>query len=49
MKEAITYTYPNAIIRVHTPELTAEERARRMKRIYDAAEALLRSERSTTN
>lgn len=31
----------NAIIRVHRPELTDEERARRMKQIKVAAERLL--------
>ncbi len=29
------------IIRVHRPELTAEERAKRMKRIHDAAARLI--------
>ena len=31
----------NAIIRVHRPELTDEERARRMAQIKEAAERLL--------
>lgn len=31
----------SAIIRVHRPELTDEERARRMKQIKEAAERLL--------
>lgn len=31
----------NAIVRVHRPELTDEERARRMKLIKEAAERLL--------
>ena len=31
----------NAIIRVHRPELTEEERARRMKQIKKAAEQLI--------
>lgn len=29
------------IIRVHRPELTAEERAKRMKQIHDAAARLI--------
>lgn len=31
----------NTIIRVHRPELTAEERARRMEQIKQAAERLM--------
>ena len=31
----------NAIVRVHRPELTAEERARRMEQIKKAAERVL--------
>lgn len=31
----------NAIVRIHRPELTDEERARRMKQIKQAAEQLL--------
>lgn len=31
----------NAIIRVHRPELTEEERARRMRQIKQAAEQLI--------
>lgn len=33
----------NFIIRIYRPVLTEEERAKRMKRIHDAAEALLKS------
>ena len=40
-KEPVTYTYPNAIVRVYSPILTEEERAARMKRIYAAAAQLL--------
>ncbi len=36
------YTYPNAIVRVHIPDLTDEERALRHKMLYKAAEALLK-------
>ena len=30
------------IVRVHRPELTEEERARRMKRVYNAAASVLK-------
>ena len=40
--EPITITYPNAVVRVYRPILDEEERARRMKRIHDAAAALLK-------
>lgn len=40
-KEPVTYTYPNAIVRVYSPILTEEERAARMKRVHDAAARLL--------
>lgn len=33
---------PEFIVRVHRPELTEEERARRMKRIYNAAEKVMK-------
>ena len=36
------FTFPNMIVRVHRPELTAEEREKRMKAISKAAERLLR-------
>ena len=42
-KEIRTFEFPNAIVRVYIPDLTEEERARRMKRIYKAAENLLKS------
>lgn len=42
-KEPVTYTYPNAIVRVYVPILTEEERAARMKRVHDAAARLLMS------
>ena len=41
-KEVKEYIYPNAIVRVHIPDITEEERARRMKRIKQAAENLVR-------
>lgn len=42
-REPVTYTYPNAIVRVYVPILTEEERAARMKRVHDAAARLLMS------
>ena len=41
-KEVREYVYPNAIVRVHIPDLTAEERARRMQVIRKATEDFLR-------
>lgn len=41
-KEVKEYVYPNAIVRVHIPDITEEERARRMKIIKQAAENLVR-------
>lgn len=37
-----TFTYPNAIVRVHFPDLTDEENNRRMKKIRKAATELLK-------
>ena len=47
MSAETTYTvrtmeYPGATVRVHIPNLTAEERERRMKRIHKQAANLLR-------
>lgn len=36
-----TLEYPNAIVRIHRPELSPEERSKRMKAIHDAAANLL--------
>lgn len=44
IKEVRTYHYPKGVVRVHIPDLTEEERARRMKIIADAAADLLRSQ-----
>lgn len=41
-KETKVFTYPNMVVRVHIPDLTDEERNRRMKAIYKAAEAILK-------
>lgn len=42
-KAVKTFVYPNAIVRVHIPDLTEEEQRRRMKRIHAAAADLLRA------
>ena len=42
-KEPTVYHYPDAVVRVYRPELTPEERARRMKAIAYHAERLLKS------
>ena len=42
-KEVKTFTYPNMTVRVHIPDLTKEERKRRMKAVYNAAAELLKS------
>lgn len=41
IKKTLVYEYPNAIVKVHIPELTKEESERRRKQIYDAAKRLL--------
>ena len=40
--EVITFTYPNAIVRVHFPDLSEEENNKRMKKIQKAAAELLK-------
>ena len=40
--EVRVFEYPNTIIRVHRPDISDEERARRMNVIRKAAEALLK-------
>lgn len=35
--------YSNAIVRVHRPDITQEERKRRMMQVYKAAENVLKS------
>ncbi len=37
-----TFIYPNMIVRVHYPVLTDEEKQQRQKKIYKAAEDLLK-------
>lgn len=41
-KEVKVFEYPNMIVRVHIPDLTEEERARRMKAVEKAAADLLK-------
>lgn len=46
-KEVKVFTFPNMIARVYIPDLTDEERARRMKVIEKAAaELVIRSEQN---
>lgn len=45
-KEVRTFNYPGWTIKVHIPDLTPDERSRRMKRIHDsAAELIMAAER----
>ena len=41
-KEVKTYVYPNAIVRVHRPDLTEEERERRMKNLMKQTEIFMK-------
>lgn len=41
-KETKVFEFPNMTVRVHIPDITAEERAKRMKTVKKAAENLLR-------
>ena len=40
-KEVKTFTFPDAIVRVHIPELTPEEREIRQKILHDAAASII--------
>lgn len=42
-KEVRTFYYENMVVRVHIPDITEEERARRLKEIGKAAAKLLSS------
>lgn len=44
-KEVREFHYPDMIVRVHIPDITPEERTRRMKQIHNAASELLKSQR----
>lgn len=46
-KEVRTFNYPGWTIRVHIPDLTPEERQRRMKAIERAAADVLRAAEKT--
>ncbi len=41
-KEIKTFRFPGMVVRVHIPDLTAEERNRRMAAIHKQAENLLK-------
>lgn len=41
-KEVVTMKFPNMVARVHIPDLTEEEKQRRLQKIYDATINLLR-------
>ena len=41
-KEIRVFNIENAVIRVHIPELTAEERSRRIDKIKDAAANMMK-------
>lgn len=41
-KEVKVFEFPGMTVRVHIPDITPEERARRMKKIHDAAAELLK-------
>lgn len=42
-KEVRTFYYPNATVRVHIPDITPEERERRMQKIMRSAAELVLS------
>lgn len=44
LPEVQVFEFPGWKITVHRPDITPEERERRMKRIHDAAASLLMSE-----
>ena len=46
-KEVRTFHYANAVVRVHIPDLTEEERNRRLEAVKKAAAALLASSTAT--
>lgn len=46
-KEVRTFHYENAVVRVHIPDLTEEESARRMEAIKKAAAELLTESKKT--
>lgn len=44
-KEVREFHYPDMIVRVHIPDITAETRTRRMKQIHKSASELLKSQK----
>ena len=42
IKKIKTFTYADAIVRVHVPDLAEDERNRRMKEVRKSAEAILK-------
>ena len=42
IKEVKTFTYADAIVRVHIPDLAEDERNRRMKEVQRAAQQILK-------
>ena len=46
-KEVRTYHYDNAVVRVHIPDLTPDEKNRRMKEIENAAVQILLSKKGS--
>ena len=43
-KAVRVFEYPNAIVRVYIPDLDEKERARRRKRLHDAAARILKEQ-----
>lgn len=46
-KEVRTFHFDNMTVRVHIPDITTEERSRRMKAVYKSASELLKSKSKT--
>jgi hypothetical protein len=42
-KEVRVFEYPNMTVRVHIPDITPDERKRRMQKIHTAAAELLKT------
>lgn len=42
-KEVKVFTFPNMVARVYIPDLTPEERTKRMKAVHNAAANLLKA------
>lgn len=45
-KETREFKFPNMTVRVHIPDISEQERNRRMKKIHNSASALLKSYQS---